>query len=104
MRNLIILLIVSLICCGCGKVENTKQNAVKTGLETWVSWEKDTLKLYQNLYKELFTLGEIASANKINELICDVQEEIAEAEQYHLNKVAVGYDIVYIVEEQDKNV
>lgn len=27
-----------------------------------------------------------------------------EAEQYHLNKVAVGYDIVYIIEEQDKNV
>ena len=84
--------------------DSTKQNAVKTGLETWVSWEKDTLKLYQNLYKELFTLGEIASANKINELICDVQGEIAEAEQYHLNKVAVGYDIVYIIEEQDKNV
>ena len=29
MRNLIILLIVSLICCGCGKIENTKHDAIK---------------------------------------------------------------------------
>ena len=79
----------------------TKQKAVKDGLEKWVKWERDTLKLYQDLYKELCNMGHITSAEKLKCLILDVEEEVREAEQYHLNKVATGYDMVYIVEEQD---
>jgi hypothetical protein len=46
-------------------------------------------------------MGHITSAEKVKCLILDVEEEVREAEQYHLNKVATGYDMVYIVEEQD---
>ena len=80
----------------------TKQNAVQKGLEIWLSWEHDTLKLYKSLYAELFKLNEIASAEKLTHLICKVQKEISEAEQYHLNKTATGFDMVYIIDEQNK--
>lgn len=79
----------------------TKQSAVQRGLETWYNWEHDTLSLYEDLYNELLKLNEIASAQKVAHLICKVQKEIHEVTQYHLNKVSTGYDMVYIVDEQN---
>lgn len=82
---------------------STKRNSVKTGLEKWVSWEKETQNLYQQMYKELINIGEIAAANKVMELIKDVTEELHDAEQYLLNKKSTEYDMVDIIEEQHKN-
>lgn len=79
---------------------STKKNAVKVGLTKWVEWERDTKKLYQEMYQELMNIGEVASACKIKELICDVDCELKKAERYWLNKEATGYDIVQIVDEQ----
>lgn len=81
---------------------NTKKNAVKVGLEKWISWERETKQLYENMYRELMNLGEIASAMKIEEYIYDVDCELKKAEQYKLDKEAVNYDLVYIVEEQKR--
>ena len=78
----------------------TKQNAVKQGLEKWVEWENDTFTLYEQMYSELMSIGDIAAAAKIKELIQDVEKEKFTAEKYHLNKVATGYDMVNIIEEQ----
>lgn len=79
----------------------TKQKAVQIGLEKWYKWEQDTLKLYQEMYAELIKNNSIASAEKVARLITKVQKEVCEVEQYHLNKVATGYDMVNIVEEQE---
>lgn len=79
---------------------STKMNAIKNGLEKWVEWERDTKKLYEEMYKELIDINEIASAMKIQEFICDVDEELEKAEQYHLNKKAINYDLSEIVAEQ----
>ena len=81
---------------------NTKRNSVKTGLEKWVTWEKDTKKLYEQMYGLLLEMQEMAAAHKIKHLIKDVDEELKKAEQYHLNKKAIDYDIVAIIEEQNK--
>ena len=79
---------------------STKRSAVKVGLERWVSWERSTKCLYQNMYKELLDLGEIAACGMVMELIRDVDSELQDAEQYHLNKKSLDYSIVNIVEEQ----
>ena len=79
---------------------NTKKNAVRTGLSTWVNWEKETKQLYERMYKELLDIDEVASAMKIKELICNVDCELKKAERYYLNKEAIGYDIGHIIEEQ----
>ena len=80
----------------------TKRNSVKAGLEKWVAWERETKKLYEKMYKELIDINEIAAAMFVKELICDVDCELKKAERYHLNKLATGYDIVDIIEEQSK--
>lgn len=75
---------------------------MKAGLEMWIEWEKDTQKLYQELYTELIGLGEIAAAHYVSECICDVTEELKEAECYYLNKKIRDYDISDIMDEQTK--
>ena len=79
---------------------NTKRNAVKTGLEKWVMWERETKKLYERMYKELMDIDEVAAAMFVKGMICDVDCELKKAERYHLNKIATAYDIVDIIEEQ----
>ncbi len=78
----------------------TKRQAVKTMMEKWVEWERNTKKLYQDMYKELFELGEIAAANKINCFICDVDEELKHAEKKFIKLETLGYDIGTIVNWQ----
>jgi hypothetical protein len=79
---------------------NTKKNAVKNGITVWVDWEKETKSLYEQMYKELIAIDEIASALKVHELICDVDCELKKAERYYLNKKAIDYDLTEIIAEQ----
>jgi len=81
---------------------STLRSSVKAGLEMWIDWEKDTQKLYQELYMALMEIGEIASANYVSECISDVTEELKEAECYYLNKKIRDYDITDIMDEQAK--
>ena len=80
----------------------TKKNAVRSGLTKWVEWERETKKLYQQMYQELMAINEVASACKIKEFICDVDMELKKAERYWLNKEAAGWDMTMIIEEQDR--
>ena len=78
----------------------TKKTAVRTGLTKWVEWERNTKKFFEQMYKELIDINEVASACKIKQLIMDVDCELKKAERYHLNKEAIGYDLVSIIDEQ----
>ena len=81
---------------------STKKNAVKNGLSMWISWERETKTLYQQMYKELLDLGEVASAHMLLDFVKSVDCELKKAERYMLNKIATGFDIVNILEEQTK--
>ena len=80
---------------------NTKRQAIKTMIEKWVTWERETKTLYQNMYKELVNIGEIASANELNKYICDVDDELKHAEKKLIKLETVGYDINAIIGWQD---
>lgn len=79
---------------------STKRGAVKTGLEKWVKWETDTLKLYEDMFKELLDMKECAAALRVAELIDDVKKELEDAIIYHLDKKATDYEISNIIEDQ----
>lgn len=78
----------------------TKKNAARSGLSAWIEWEQSTKSLYQQHYKNLINIGEIASAKFLCDYICDVDEELKTAEEYMLNKQATNFDLAYIIEEQ----
>ena len=78
----------------------TRKNAIQVGMDKWVTWEKDTKKLYENLYRELVILNEIASAQEISKYIEDVDNELADACQKYIELSAIDYDISDIIMEQ----
>ena len=81
---------------------DTRKSAMQSGFDRWIIWESDTKNLYEELYKNLIELGEIASAEFVKELIVDVSEELKDAQQFALENFAVNYDISLIMDKQDK--
>ena len=78
----------------------TKRNAVKDAITSWVRWEKETKALYQRSYKNLVEIGEVAAAMKIKHFLEDVDEELKCAERKHLELMGVNYDLIFITEMQ----
>ena len=79
----------------------TKKNAVKSGFQKWLVWERDIKKFLQESYLELTNSTQIAFASKLQEYICDVTEQIKIIQNKYLNLKAINYDLTVIVEEQD---
>ena len=81
---------------------NTKRNAVKTGLEKWLQWEQQTLQVYQDMYRQVLDMNEFDTCAFIKELVCNVSQELKKVKKYYLNKKAIDYNLIEIIEEQQK--
>lgn len=79
---------------------NDIRSAVKTTLNMWVKWEKETKELYEMYYKELISLGEIAAADFVLCLVKDVDDELIKAQCYISTKTNTDYDMGTIMSEQ----
>ena len=79
---------------------NNKRSAIKDIVKKWVDWEKETKSLLESSYKQLYDLGEIDCALKISYFIKDVSHELATAQEKQINLESMGYDIVYIIDQQ----
>lgn len=79
---------------------NSKRNAVKTAFDKWEAWEAETKKYYEQMYKELFDIGEIASAETVAKMIEDVDDELKWVQRKRLDLMSADYDIDYILDEQ----
>lgn len=80
----------------------TRKNAIQVAMEKWVNWEKDTKKLYEQLYQALININEIAAAEEVMKYLKDVDEELAKACQKHIELAAIDYDISDIIMEQEE--
>lgn len=79
---------------------STRRNAVRTALDKWVDWEEETKKLYQDSYKELMELGEVAAAKFICCFIEGVDYELKKAQRCKLYRSATDYDMTLIEQDQ----
>ena len=82
--------------------QETKKKAVRELLEHWVKWERKTKDCYQHAYVDLTECGEIAAAQMIKRLLCDVDDELAYAENMHLRLEAVAYEMAAIEQMQEE--
>ena len=80
----------------------TKRNAIKELIIKWIEWEKDTKKLYEEMYLELTNLKEIAMADYFKNFICNVNEELTQVQKKLIKLESVNYDMVFIAEQQKK--
>ena len=80
---------------------NVKRNAVKEAIAAWVNWEKETKELYEKKYIELCDTKDVAAALFVKCLIEDVDCELKQAEEKMMKLAAAGYDMIYILDEQE---
>ena len=81
---------------------NTKRSTVKDLFKKWIEWETQTKEIFQNAYKVLLENGDIDATYKIGELIQDVENELQFARETKINLDAMDYDIVAIIDRQEK--
>lgn len=81
---------------------NTKKSALKSATETWCNWLRETKKLYEQSYKELCDIGEIASACKVKELVSDADMRLKCADRQYIKLQSIDYDLPTICLMQDE--
>lgn len=80
---------------------STKRNAVRDGLDKWVKWEEDTKRKYEQAYKDLMELGEVADALFIKKLIKKVSNELTEAKTWYIKQRDYDFSIAAILDDQN---
>lgn len=81
--------------------DGERKSKLKELYTYWQKWENETKLFLQHSFQELVELGAIASANKVNELICDVDYELKCLEREMLTYCSLNWEMLYIVEKQD---
>lgn len=81
---------------------NTKRTAIKSAMESWCDFLSETKKMYEQAYKDLCDMSEIAAACKVKELICHVDMDKKCADRLHIELQSTDYDLSTIYLMQDE--
>ena len=81
--------------------QGTKRTAVKDGFKKWIEYEKETRQYLSQMAQRLEQMNEREAARKLDHLIEHVEKEIATAEDKMMNLESTGYDMAYILQQQD---
>ena len=81
---------------------NTKRNAIKTGLEKYVLWERQTKKFLEDMAIEAINISAIGLSDRIKKYIKAVEEEIEIAQKEWLEIKATDYDLSVVIPKQDQ--
>ena len=85
-----------------GVDKSTYMQALEAVLNTWINWEEETKNLYSNMYEHMLDIHEIAAAEFIYDYIRGVDKELLYAKHELLYKNTIGFDLISMVEEQDR--
>lgn len=80
---------------------NTKRNAVRDGFKRWIDYEKDTKQFLIKMGEQLEQKNEREAARKLDYLIDHVEKEIEHAEEALMSLENSGYDMNYILQQQE---
>ena len=84
-------------------VDNSaRSKAIKESIETWVKWETDTKKMYQDYYSQLCDMHEIAGAKKVMCLICGVDKELKCAQRLWIKLKCLDFNVGEMALLQDE--
>lgn len=80
----------------------TKRTAVKDGFKKWLEYEKETRQYLSQMAQRLEQMNEREAARKLDHLIEHVEKEIQTAENKMMNLESTGYDMNYILQQQEE--
>ena len=78
-----------------------RRGYLRSSYEEWFKWETETKELYEQCFKRLTEGGKIAEANKVNELIKDVDEELKYLSREMWEYKSVDYSLDFVLMKQD---
>lgn len=76
-----------------------KRQAVKDGIEKWLAWEKETIKMLTDYHKQLMAGECLVCQQKVEEMIVDVSKEIDMIHKIQLNMMSVDYAMSAIMKD-----
>lgn len=83
---------------------NNIRQSVKDLFNAWVKWETETKELYEQCYIDLIDNNSDVSASIIIEkMLVDVNSELEVAKKFWYKLKSCDFDIVFILEDQDRN-
>ena len=82
--------------------QGTKRTAVKDGFKKWLEYEKETRQYLSQMAQRLEQMNEREAARKLDHLIEHVEKEIETAENKMMNLESTGYDMNYILQQQEE--
>lgn len=71
----------------------TKKRAIREGHAGWRDWEYATKRMYEQSYKDLCDIGEIAAARKVCQLVEDVDMELKSVDREQIELASIDYDL-----------
>lgn len=77
-----------------------KSRLIQYGVNEWINWERKSKILYEDSYRNLVEISEVASADFISRYIRDVDLELKEAEKLYRVREAVNWDLGTIYDKQ----
>ena len=80
----------------------TKRSSVKDGFKKWLDYEKDTKNYLMRMAQQLEQMNEREAARKLDHLIEHVEKEIETAENKMMDLESTGYDMAYILQQQNE--
>jgi len=80
---------------------STKRNGVRDGFKRWIDYEKDTKQYLIEMAKKLEQMEEREAARKLDYLIDAVEKEIEAGSEKMMALENAGYDMNYILQQQD---
>lgn len=77
-----------------------RMNLIQYGTKEWVEWERQSKMIYEDAYRNLIDLSEIASAEFIMRYVRDVDQELKDAERLYKVREGINWDLPTIYDKQ----
>jgi len=77
-----------------------KIHLIQYALKEWIEWEKKSKVIYEDSYRNLVDMSEIAAADFVLQYVKDVDKELRDAELLYRVRDAIDWDLTTIYDEQ----
>lgn len=77
-----------------------KIHLIQYALKEWIEWEKKSKVIYEDSYRNLVDMSEIAAADFVLQYVKDVDKELRDAELLYRVRDAIDWDLATIYDEQ----
>lgn len=77
-----------------------KSKIIQYGMKEWINWERDSKILYEDSYRNLVDISEVASADFVSRYVRDVDLELKEAEKIFRVREGIEWDLSTIYDKQ----